>query len=100
MRQAGCLLSLAGIARMQVFSQRTAIVAFRSAKGRALSRSERRLCGSPNFAKESALPPGLDIDAKERIRQAVSIVDLVSATQGDVRRQGANFVCRCPWHDD
>jgi DNA primase len=50
--------------------------------------------------KERALPPGLDIDAKERIRQAVNIVDLVSATQGDVRRQGANFVCRCPWHDD
>lgn len=53
-----------------------------------------------SITKEFALPPGLDIDAKERIRQAVSLVDLVSATQGDVRRQGANFVCRCPWHDD
>src|SRR5205085_9128557 len=73
---------------------------FCSAKGRVRSRSERRLCVRRNPAREVALPPGLDIDAKERIRQAVSIVDLVSATQGDVRRQGANFVCRCPWHDD
>jgi DNA primase len=50
--------------------------------------------------KEFHLPAGPDIDAKERIRQAVNIVDLISATQGDVRRQGANFACRCPWHDD
>ncbi|MEO8494950.1 MAG: DNA primase [Planctomycetota bacterium] len=42
---------------------------------------------------------GLNDDAKERIRQAVDIVDLVG-TYMPLRRQGANFVGLCPWHDD
>jgi DNA primase len=38
-------------------------------------------------------------DAKDQVRQAVDIVDLV----GDylpLRRQGRLFVANCPWHDD
>ena len=42
---------------------------------------------------------GQNNDAKEQVRQAVDIVDLVSAYM-PLRRQGANFVGICPWHDD
>lgn len=88
---------------MQVFSQRRALHTSPTRK-----RGEQWKTKAPrsrvglvcNGRRKLAVPPNLDIDAKERIRQAVNIVDLVSATQGDVRRQGANFVCRCPWHDD
>lgn len=38
-------------------------------------------------------------DAKERIRAATDIVDLVGA-QIQLRRQGRSFVGLCPWHDD
>ncbi|MGI9456840.1 MAG: CHC2 zinc finger domain-containing protein, partial [Aeoliella sp.] len=38
-------------------------------------------------------------DAKEQIRQAVDIVDLVGGYL-QLRRQGRNFVAQCPWHDD
>lgn len=38
-------------------------------------------------------------DAKDRIRQAIDIVDLVGSTI-PLRRQGRNFVGTCPWHDD
>ncbi len=39
------------------------------------------------------------LDDKERIRQAIDIVDLVgSYTQ--LRRQGRGYVALCPWHDD
>lgn len=39
-------------------------------------------------------------DAKERIRDAIDIVDLVSRYVPSLRRQGRHFVGRCPWHDD
>lgn len=39
------------------------------------------------------------LDAKELVRQSVDIVDLVGESY-DLRRQGRNYVCRCPWHDD
>lgn len=39
------------------------------------------------------------LDAKEQVRQAVDIVDLVGESL-ELRRQGRNYVCRCPWHDD
>lgn len=39
------------------------------------------------------------LDAKEMVRQAVDIVDLVGEAY-ELRRQGRNYVCRCPWHDD
>lgn len=38
-------------------------------------------------------------DAKDRIRQAIDIVDLVGSYI-PLRRQGRNFVGLCPWHDD
>ena len=38
-------------------------------------------------------------DAKEQIRQAVDIVDLVGSYVS-LRRQGRGFVGICPWHDD
>ena len=41
----------------------------------------------------------LDFDLKERVRQSVDILDVVSATL-EVQPQGRNFVARCPWHDD
>jgi DNA primase len=38
-------------------------------------------------------------DAKERIKQAVDIVELVGSHLS-LRRQGRNYVGICPWHDD
>jgi DNA primase len=38
-------------------------------------------------------------DAKEQVRQATDIVDLVGSYV-QLRRQGRNFVGTCPWHDD
>lgn len=40
-----------------------------------------------------------DLDLKERVRSSVDLVDVVGS-QMELRRQGANFVARCPWHDD
>src|SRR4051812_37136327 len=42
---------------------------------------------------------GAAFDAKEQVRQAVDIVDLVGSYM-QLRRQGRNFVGLCPWHDD
>lgn len=42
---------------------------------------------------------GQNNDSREQVRQAVDIVDLVG-TYMPLRRQGANFVGICPWHDD
>lgn len=39
------------------------------------------------------------VDAKEAVRQAIDIVDLVG-TYIQLRRQGRNYVGLCPWHDD
>jgi len=38
-------------------------------------------------------------DAKERVKQAIDIVDLVGSYI-QLRRQGRNYVGLCPWHDD
>lgn len=38
-------------------------------------------------------------DVKERVREAVDIVDLVGSYIS-LRRNGRNFVGLCPWHDD
>lgn len=38
-------------------------------------------------------------DNKERVKQAVDIVDLVGS-HIQLRRQGRNYVGICPWHDD
>lgn len=42
---------------------------------------------------------GGSFDQREQIRDAIDIVDLVERYV-PLRRQGANFVGRCPWHDD
>src|SRR4051812_29404410 len=42
---------------------------------------------------------GAAFDAKEQVRQAVDIVDLVGSYV-QLRRNGRNFVGLCPWHDD
>ncbi|HRF01631.1 MAG TPA: DNA primase [Pirellulaceae bacterium] len=42
---------------------------------------------------------GFDFDVKDRVRQAIDIVDLIGRSL-ELRRQGRNFVARCPWHDD
>jgi len=42
---------------------------------------------------------GDSFDAKERVKQAIDIVDLVGS-HIQLRRQGRNYVGRCPWHDD
>ncbi len=38
-------------------------------------------------------------DDKERVRQAVDIVDLVGGYL-PLRREGRHYKCLCPWHDD
>lgn len=38
-------------------------------------------------------------DAKEQVRQAIDIVDLVGEYVA-LRRQGSSYVGLCPWHDD
>ena len=40
-----------------------------------------------------------DQDAKEQVRQATDIVELVGKYL-DLRRQGRHFVGLCPWHND
>ncbi|MCY3005981.1 MAG: DNA primase [Planctomycetota bacterium] len=40
-----------------------------------------------------------DNQTKERVRLAVNIVEII-AGYSEVRRQGRNFVARCPFHDD
>ncbi|HEX4416214.1 MAG TPA: DNA primase [Lacipirellulaceae bacterium] len=42
---------------------------------------------------------GPAFDAKEQVRQAIDIVDLVGSYV-QLRRNGRNFVGICPWHDD
>jgi DNA primase len=42
---------------------------------------------------------GGSFEAKERVKQAVDIVDLVGS-HIQLRRQGRNYVGLCPWHDD
>ncbi len=49
--------------------------------------------------QELTVSTGSAFDDKERIRQAVDIVDLVGSHM-QLRRQGRNYVALCPWHDD
>jgi len=39
-------------------------------------------------------------DAKERVRQALDIVDLVRDYLGEVHQSGRNYTALCPWHSD
>ena len=49
--------------------------------------------------RELTVPSRSSLDAKEQIRQAIDIVDLVGSVV-QLRRQGRNYVGLCPWHDD
>ena len=49
--------------------------------------------------QELTVSSGSLLDAKERVKQAVDIVDLVGS-HIQLRRQGRNYVGLCPWHDD
>jgi DNA primase len=42
---------------------------------------------------------GANLDLKRQVKDAI---DLVKYLEGEhqLRRQGANYVCHCPWHDD
>ena len=42
---------------------------------------------------------GRDIDTKLRVKDANNIVDVIGA-DFQLRRQGAIYVCLCPWHQD
>ncbi|MEM9185406.1 MAG: DNA primase [Planctomycetota bacterium] len=44
-------------------------------------------------------PGGFARDAKEQVRQATDIVDLIGGYL-QLRRQGRNYVGLCPWHND
>ena len=50
-------------------------------------------------AGKGAFTVAIDIDAKERVRQAVDIVDLVGSYL-ELRREGRIYKSLCPWHDD
>ena len=39
-------------------------------------------------------------EIKEKIREAIDIVDLVSGYVPSLQRKGRVYVGRCPWHDD
>lgn len=45
------------------------------------------------------VPQPADFDLKERVRDAVDIVDVIGAGL-ELRPQGRHFVARCPWHND
>ena len=49
--------------------------------------------------QEITVSGGLSFDTKERVKQAVDIVELVGSHL-QLRRQGRNYVALCPWHDD
>src|SRR3972149_910507 len=49
--------------------------------------------------RELTVSGGLSFDTKERVKQAIDIVDLVGS-HIQLRRQGRNYVGICPWHDD
>ena len=51
------------------------------------------------MAMQELTVSGGSFDTKERVKQAVDIVDLVGS-HIQLRRQGRNYVGLCPWHDD
>ncbi len=70
------------------------------------SRDRMRISSLPNVSffiprnrEVCSVDTRADFDAKERVRQAIDIVDLVGSYL-ELRRQGRQFVARCPWHDD
>jgi DNA primase len=47
----------------------------------------------------SSASPNSFYDAKDRVRQAIDIVELVGS-YAQLRREGRNYKAICPWHDD
>lgn len=45
------------------------------------------------------MSPSPDFDVKDRIKQAIDVVDLIGS-ELNLRRQGSMYVGHCPWHDD
>ena len=45
------------------------------------------------------MSPRPDFDVKDRIKQAIDVVDLIGS-ELNLRRQGSMYVGHCPWHDD
>ena len=69
-------------------------------KGFAETVSRRRETDFADFATgELAVSFGSSLDAKELVRQAIDIVELVGKYI-QLRRQGRNYVGLCPWHAD
>ncbi len=54
---------------------------------------------APRIAREQTVSLRSSLDFKERVRQAIDIVELIGSFV-TLRRQGRNFVGLCPWHDD
>jgi DNA primase len=54
---------------------------------------------APMATQELTVSGGLSFDTKERVKQAIDIVELVGGHL-QLRRQGRNYVALCPWHDD
>ncbi len=52
-------------------------------------------CATQELRVSTASP----LDAREQVRQAIDIVDLIGS-HVQLRRQGRNYVGLCPWHDD
>jgi DNA primase len=77
-------------------SARPATVPFRSANlaGRAGALEVWKTIRNDQVSRNAAV-----LDAKERIRQAIDVVELIGDSIA-LRRQGRNFVGLCPWHDD
>ncbi len=70
--------------------------------GRGFSRSVWQDLSEMEFAgmaTQELTVSGGSFDTKERVKQAVDIVDLVGS-HIQLRRQGRNYVGLCPWHDD
>jgi DNA primase len=61
--------------------------------------SRRQLNSSADFVLGENVSFLIDNDAKDRVRMAVDIVDLIGGFIS-LRRQGANFVGLCPFHED
>jgi len=51
-------------------------------------------------ARETKVAFDSSFDAKEQVRQAIDIVDLLGKYNLQLRRQGRGYVTHCPWHDD
>lgn len=71
----------------------------RGMRWRAGGSAAREMEVTRQVTQERRVSGGYLLDAKEQVRQAIDIVDLVGGYV-QLRRQGRGYVGRCPWHDD